>query len=140
VSRRAFTLLELTVVLTIAGLLIALAVPRFAVLRDSASVRAATGELGAMFSAARQEAIARRAPVAVRVDAAAGVVELRAGRVSLARRTLAATYGVTLTSTRDSTVYDPRGIGFGLSNLTVTVRRGEMVDSLTMSRLGRVRW
>lgn len=139
-SRRAFTLLELTVVLTIAGLLIALAVPRFAVLRDSASVRAATGELGAMFSAARQEAIARRAPVAVRVDAAAGVVELRAGRVSLARRTLAATYGVTLTSTRDSTVYDPRGIGFGLSNLTVTVRRGEMVDSLTMSRLGRVRW
>jgi Tfp pilus assembly protein FimT len=133
-------LLELTVVLTIAGLLIALAVPRFAALRDTASVRAATGELGAMFSAARQEAIARREPVAVGVDAAAGVVELRAGGVRLARRALTATYGVTVTATRDSTVYDPRGIGFGLSNLTVTVRRGTIVDTLTMSRLGRVRW
>ena len=138
--RRAFTFLELTVVLTIAALLIALAVPRFADLRDAASVRGAMSELGAMFSAARQEAIARRAPVAVRVDAGVGVVELRAGGVRLARRALAATYGVTLTSTRDSTVYDPRGIGFGLSNLTVTVRRGGTVDSLTMSRLGRVRW
>jgi hypothetical protein len=37
-------------------------------------------------------------------------------------------------------VYDSRGLGYGVSNVTVTVRRGSIVDTLTMSRMGRVRW
>ena len=63
------------------------------------------------------------------------------GRVrSLLRRPLRAVYGIVLASNRDSAVYDPRGLGYGVTNLTVIVRRGTMVDTLTMSRLGRVRW
>jgi hypothetical protein len=31
-------------------------------------------------------------------------------------------------------------LGFGVTNLTVTVRRGTFVDTLTMSRLGRTKW
>jgi prepilin-type N-terminal cleavage/methylation domain-containing protein len=137
--RRGFSLLELTVVMTIAGVLLALAVPRLAHVRDAASVRGAMGELAALFSLARQEAIARRARVTVGIDAARGDVEVRAGGLRLVRRSLAASYGVSVGTNRDSTVYDPRGIGFGLANVTIIVRRGAVVDTLRMSRLGRVR-
>lgn len=137
--RRGFSLLELTVVMMIAGVVLALAVPRLAHMRDAASVRSAVGELAELFSLARQEAIARRAPVTVGIDPARGDVELRAGGVPLVRRSLAASYGVSVGTNRDSTVYDPRGIGFGLANVTILVRRGAVVDTLRMSRLGRVR-
>jgi prepilin-type N-terminal cleavage/methylation domain-containing protein len=139
-SRRAFTLLEMTVVVTVAGLVLAVAAPRFVSLRDSASVHSAMSDLGAAFSLARQSALARRAPVAVVFDTAAGTVELRSAGQVIRHRALETTYGIVLGANRDSAVYDPRGLGYGLSNLTVTVRRGSFVDTLTMSRLGRIRW
>lgn len=138
--RRAVTLLELTVVVAIAGLLMAISIPRFTALRDSWSVRAAMTDLGAAFSLARASALARRTPVAVVFDTAGGTVVLRAGGTLVRRTGLTTIYGVSLGANRDSAVYDPRGLGYGLSNLTVTVRRGTFVDTLTMSRLGRVRW
>ncbi len=138
--RRAFTLLELTVVTTIAGLLMAMALPHLAGLRNSAAVRSAMSDLGATFFQARQLAMGRRLAVAVVFDTAHGTVELRANRRLLVRRTLKSTYGISLGANRDSAVYDARGLGYGVSNITVTVRRGEYTDTLTMARLGRVRW
>jgi len=120
--------------------LLAVAVPRISALRDRSAVRAAIGELGASFSMARGAAISRRAATAVILDTAAGAVEVRSGGRMLGRRALRAAYGVALASNRDSAVYDPRGLGYGVTNLTVVVRRGTIVDTLTMSRLGRVRW
>lgn len=138
--RRAFTLLELTIVLTIAGVVMAIALPHFASLRDSSAARAASTDLGAMFSSARQMAITRRTTVAVVFDTLRGMVQLRADGHTLQRRAFRAIYGVALGANRDSAVYDPRGLGYGASNLTVTVRRGTFVDTLTISRLGRTRW
>lgn len=138
--RAGYSLLELTVVLTIVGFLLALTAPRFAAFRDGASIRAAMTDLTGAFSTARQTAIMRRTLVTVALDTATGVVELRANGITLLRHSLRATYGIVLGSNRDSTVYDARGLGYGVSNLSVTVRRGAMVDTLTMSRLGRVRW
>ncbi len=138
--RGGFSLLEIVVGIAIAGLILGMAVPRLAALRNGAAVRAAVGELGAIFSLARHEAIARRAPVAVVLHASPASVEVRSNGQRILARPLAAVYGVTLETNRDSAVYDPRGLGYGVSNLTVTVHRGEIVDTLTMSRLGRVRW
>lgn len=138
--RRGFSLLELVLVTTIAGVLMALAVPRFIHLRDTIAVRSAIGELGAALALARQEAIARRSPVAVAIDPGRGVIEVRSLGASIRRRSLGAAFGIVIATNRDSMVYDPRGIGFGLANMTVTVRRGLVVDTLTMSRLGRARW
>jgi prepilin-type N-terminal cleavage/methylation domain-containing protein len=140
VRRFAFSLLELVMVLALVGLLMALAVPRFTAMRDGASVRAAMADLGAGFSMARQSAITRRTTVAVVLDTSSGTVELRSATRTLARHPLGATYGIVLGANRDSAVYDSRGLGYGVSNLTVTVRRGSIVDTLTMSRMGRVRW
>ena len=92
------------------------------------------------FSLARQTALARRSPVAIVFDTTAGVVRIRSAAGPIRRSDLFASFGVTIASNRDSAVYDPRGFGYGLSNLTVVVHRGNFVDTLTMSRLGRVRW
>jgi Tfp pilus assembly protein FimT len=138
--RPAFSLLEATIVLTVMAILLAVAAPRFAAWRDATAVRGAMAELGGQFAFARQTAIARRVTAAVVIDSAAGVVEVRTGGGIVARRQLRAVYGIVLGSNRDSAVYDARGLGFGVTNLTVTVRRGAFVDTLTMSRLGRTKW
>lgn len=140
VRRRAFTLLELLVILTIAGLAMAIVVPQFARLRDRSAVRTATADLGALFSSARQMAITRRTTVAVVFDTVAGMVQLRAGGRTVQKRSLKAVYGIVLGANRDSAVYDARGLGYGAANLTVTIQRGTFVDTLTISRLGRTRW
>lgn len=126
--------------LTIAGIATAIAVPRFAHLRDSSAVRAAATDLGAALSSARQMAITKRTAVAVVFDTAAGMVQVRSGGHTLEKRSLAAVYGIVLRANRDSAVYDARGLGYGASNLTVTIRRGTFIDTLTISRLGRTRW
>ena len=138
--RSAFTLLEATVVLTVAAVVLAIVAPRFAAARDSAAVRSAMSDLSAAFSLARQAAMTRRTLVAVVLDTARGAVEVRAVGERIVRRELGATYGIVLGSNRDSAVYDARGFGFGASNLSITARRGKIVDTLSMSRLGRTRW
>ncbi len=97
-------------------------------------------DVAGSFALARQTALARRAPVAIVFDTARSALRLRSAGMPLRDANLAASYGVRLWASRDSAVYDPRGLGYGLSNLTVTVRRGIFVDTLTMSRLGRTRW
>lgn len=139
-ARHAYTVLEMAIVVAMMGVLLAIALPRLAAVRDHTSVRAAMTDLSAAFSLARSTALSRRTLVSVVLDTASGTVEVRSAGGRVWRRTLAESYGIVLGSNRDSAVYDPRGLGYGVSNLSVSVRRGEMVDTLTMSRLGRVRW
>jgi Tfp pilus assembly protein FimT len=138
--RSGLTQLELIVVLVVGGVLTALAVPRLVGLRDASSVRAAMTDVGAVFAAARQAAVTRRTPVAVVFDTAAGAIRVSSAGETILRRSLRATYSVSIGANRDSAVYDARGLGFGLTNLSLTVRRGTLVDTLTMSRLGRTVW
>ncbi|HEX4684298.1 MAG TPA: prepilin-type N-terminal cleavage/methylation domain-containing protein [Gemmatimonadaceae bacterium] len=141
--RRGFSLFELTAVLMLIAMLFAIAAPRFAAMRDGAAVHAALGDIGGTFDLARQSAVANRASTAVVIDTAAGELVVRwssSGGGTIARRTIQRLYGVTLGANRDSVVYDSRGLGYGVSNVTVIARRGAFVDTLTMSRLGRLRY
>ena len=97
-------------------------------------------DVGAAFSLTRQTAITRRAPVALVFDTAGGSIRVRSSGTTLYVRALRASYGVAFGANRDSSVYDGRGLGYGVSNVTLTVRRGTFVDTLTMSRLGRAAW
>src|ERR1051325_6211551 len=135
-----YSLIELVMVIALIGILTAFAAPRYAAMRDAAAVHAAAGEIGRVFSTAREMAVARRSPVAVEIDTAGGALELRNLGQALLRRELKRTYLVFLSTNRDSMVYDARGLGYGASNLSLVVRRGKVVDTFVVSRLGRTRW
>src|SRR2546423_1502073 len=94
--RRAFTLLELLVVLILIAILLGLAVIRIGAAADRAAVRAAAGEAAAVFDAARRMAIYRRAPVAVTIDTGAATMRTRADTTVFLRRDLASSFGVSL--------------------------------------------
>ena len=138
--RSGMTQLELMVVLIVGGVLTALAIPRLVHLRDASSVRSAMTDVGSAFATARQVSVTRRTSVAVVFDTSAGTLRVSSAGETILRRSLRASYSVSLGANRDSAVYDARGLGFGVTNLSLTVRRGTFVDTLTMSRLGRTAW
>ena len=134
-----FTLPELLVVLLLVSITLGFAFVRLGAAADSAAVRSAVSEAASVFTAARNTAIYRRAPVAVRIDTLHGTLVTRADTLVLHRRDLRA-FGVRLSASRDSMAFDGRGLGVGAANLSLVVRRGKAVDTLFLSRLGRVRY
>ena len=137
---RGHTLLEVVVVLLVIGLVTVPAVHALAYQLDRVAVRSAIAEAGGAVARARDEALTRREPVAVRIDARSATLTLRAGEQRLAVHALGRAHGVTLVTTRDSIAFDARGLGRGAANVTLIARRGSAADTLVVSRLGRVRF
>ena len=137
--RRGMTVMEIVVVLSVIALVTAIVVPSFARLRDGIAVRNATAEAMAAFAIARRSAIVRRAVAALGIDQPPGFITVTAAGERLLQRNLEESYGVTLSSTRDSTAYSPRGHGFGAANLTLVIARGSVAETIFVSREGRVR-
>ena len=139
-TRRAgYTLPEMIVVLAIAAVLLGLAAMRLSDAADRSAVHAAAGEIVAVMTTARSLAVYRCAPVAVSIDTASGALLVRQDTTPLFRRDLRSSYGIGLAASRDSTAFDARGLGIGAANLSLVVRRRAAVDTVFLSRLGRVR-
>ncbi|HEX5580282.1 MAG TPA: GspH/FimT family pseudopilin [Gemmatimonadaceae bacterium] len=138
--RPAFTLVEMALVLTLVAIVAGITVPAVARQLDRMAVASATAELAGAFQAARDQAIATGRPMAVRLDETSPAVTVEHGADTLVHRDLAAAHGVSLTATRDSMTYLPNALAAGAANLSVTVTRGAATRTLTVSRLGRVRW
>jgi Tfp pilus assembly protein FimT len=138
-ARPALTLLELVIVLMIVGLLSIIAVREVGHYLDRIAARSAVAEAAEVIQQARDEALARRAVVSVKIDTVSGLIALRERGRALAIHALAHAHRVTLASTRDSLAFDVRGLGYGASNLTLVVKRGRAAETLVVSRLGRVR-
>jgi len=126
--------------MTIIGLVTTMAVRQFGLYLDRAAARAAVVEAASILGRARDEAVAQRTSASVRFDTSADALELRMGGVVLSRAALGHAHGVSLSVNRDSLAFDLRGLGYGAANLTLVARRGRAVDSLVVSRLGRLRW
>lgn len=137
--RRGITLIELALVMAIAGVVMTVGVSGSRKLVNGMSVQAATGEAHTLFGAARQLAILRGRRVTLQIDTARARLAILAGADTLRLRELGEVHGVRLAATRLATTYDANGLGYGASNLTLVVTRGRAADTLTVSRLGRVR-
>jgi prepilin-type N-terminal cleavage/methylation domain-containing protein len=133
------TLVELSLVLTVIGLLSTIAVHEAALYLDRAAVRSAVTEAAALVARARDEALAQRAIVSLRIDTVAATVALSARGERLTQSALGHAHGVRLSTSRDSIAFDVRGLGYGTANLTLVARRGSAAETLVVSRLGRVR-
>jgi Tfp pilus assembly protein FimT len=132
-------LVEQLWVLLITGVLLATTVAAGARLFDAMTVRAAARDVADLFAVARDHAIAQGERTAVRIDGQAGRLVVYADTDTLSRLELRGTTAVAIEATRDSMAYSASGLGFGAANMRVVVRRGASADTITVSRLGRVR-
>lgn len=138
--RRAHTLPELALTLALLAIVAATAVPSLAAITARWQVRAAVADLVNALVLTREAALARGAVATFVVDAARGEVTVTCAGDTVARRAVGAVHGVTLAASSDSVRYAPDGVATGVSNTTLLVVRGPRIDSVVVSRLGRVRW
>jgi prepilin-type N-terminal cleavage/methylation domain-containing protein len=138
VPRLGFTLLEVTVVLVVAAILVAIAAPPAAAALDGARVRSAKTDVVAAFAAARLRASLQGLTTRVVVEPSTGAIRVEGPGVRMVHP-VELTHGVRLDATRDSMTYGPGGLGFGAANLRIIIARGQAAETVSVSRLGRVR-
>ena len=137
--RHAFTIVELTVTICILGVMSAIAMPSVGKLLDSIHVRGAVLEIESLFSGARHIAIARSAQTTVDIDTVDQAIYVSVGVDTLRKREIGKDHGVRLSATRVRMSYSATGMGYGAANLSVSGRRNSFVDTVFVSRLGRLR-
>ncbi|HKT06404.1 MAG TPA: GspH/FimT family pseudopilin [Gemmatimonadaceae bacterium] len=137
--RNAQTLWELLAALTIVGTLAAIATPPAVQSRDRATARAAATTLRATLASARDVALAHASAALVVVDAALSTVTVVVDRDTVLRHALAGDLRARLTASRDTIRFGPTGRAFGASNTTLVIRAGVAAETVTVSRVGRVR-
>lgn len=137
--RFGFTVVELTITLSIVAVLSAIAMPWAGHLLDRTHVRGAVLEIESGFAAARHIAIARSALATVDIDTTAGVMRVSVGADTLRTIRVGTDHDVKLSATRVQMSYSATGMGYGAANLSVVARRSAAVDTVFVSRLGRLR-
>jgi prepilin-type N-terminal cleavage/methylation domain-containing protein len=141
-TRRGFTLIELALVLAIAGVLAGVALTSAARAWHMLAVRAARAELVSLVGATRSAAVlAGGATLVIDVPRARAWIETAGGTRDPHLYDLAARHGVSFHTARGVPLllrYDALGIG-RLANATVVVRRGAAQSTFVVSAYGRVR-
>lgn len=138
--RRGVTLLEVVTAITIVGAVVLFALPSLAAWLDRLAVSRAAGELAMFYHRARWAAQFRAQPVRLEF----GAERLRAtfeGATDSLFLDLPGpmAHGVVFHATRAVIRLGPTGLGYGAANTKLVVRRGAAAESLTTSRLGRLR-
>ena len=134
-----FTIIEIVIVITIAGLLSAITISRAGGFIDRIEVHGATMVAESMFSRARHIAIARGTQTVLDIDPVRSTLSIRGSTEVLSSRDLRAAHGVDIDTNRTSITYSPIGVGYGAANFTMILSRGRAADTIYVSRLGRVR-
>ena len=137
--RSGFTLAEQTVVIAVMGVLAAIAVRSIGRQLDRIAVRSAAREARDVFAAAREFAVARGVRTAAQIFPLSAEVSAHAAADTILSRQLGTLHGVALSTSRDSMAYSPSGLGYGASNLRIIVVKHVAAETVTVSRLGRVR-
>jgi prepilin-type N-terminal cleavage/methylation domain-containing protein len=145
-NRRGFTAIEMLIVMVLVGIVSAVALPYLRTDPARSSVHGTTRAIASYHAIARNAAIARGRVAVLVIKAAAPATVLVVLRQSGSTgvdtigtvEDLNSRFSVALTTTSDSVVFTPRGIGSSPSTTTVIATRGGVADTLTISAAGRL--
>lgn len=140
--RYGMTFLEVMLVVAVIGVVAVVATPRVAGWHDGFSTRRAVDDVASFYVRSRLTAVFRgeRVRLEFRADTLKAALETRADSVFL-RLPGPAARGVSLSASQPVIRLGPTGLGWGAANTKLVLRRGAAAESLTTSRLGRLkRW
>ncbi len=139
-SRTGFTLPEFVLTITLLLLLAGAGLPTLHRWRDADQVRQARALLLEGLDQARLSAI--RLGVPVTLDLSPGAYRITApwhgDTLTLWQPATPLPPGVSLQGSGAPLVFTPAGITMGVANRTLTLRRGSVVRTVILSRLGRI--
>lgn len=143
--RRGMTAIEIVIVMVLIGLMSAVALP---FIRNATVKSAVSGALAAVTSlhaVARNSAIQRGRTAVLVLNSSTEttvVILRRPGSTAVdtvgKAENLYTRFGVDLSSTSDSVVFTPRGIGAASGSTTVIATRSGYADTLVISAAGRL--
>lgn len=134
-------MIEVVVVLVILTVVVSLSLPRVERAFDRIATDAAARDVTTAIAVARAAAVLQGTRARLRI----GADSLRVDREGVlgwepyARWPGPSAGGVTLVVTNPEIVFGPLGLGWGPANTSVQLRRGSQAETVTTSRLGRVK-
>jgi prepilin-type N-terminal cleavage/methylation domain-containing protein len=137
--KSGYTLPELALALVIAGLLLAIALPRFTALRQEVAVEQAAQALVSAHRRARTLAITSGHPAILSVAARSLRITLSGATQPQWLSSAPLDRGIAITGTPRDLSFSPLGTTTALSNATFNLTLGSAMRSVVISRLGRIR-
>ena len=137
--RQGFSLVELMLVVAVAGLLLGIALPRLSGAVDRIEVQSEANRLVAAHRRARIMAVTRSQVLVLTIDSANLDIRPRGQASPLWSEDGPAAARVTLEGPARQFTFSPVGFTLGLSNATLRLSRGSARRTIVISRLGRVR-
>src|SRR5881409_2521321 len=146
--RSGFTFVEILIVMIIIGLIAALGIPRIRSALQSQNVRSARAAVGTMVAKARAAAVQRscRATLQLRSAGTAWVTACKTTAIGATGaldtlggvENVAGRWNLTMSETRDSVRFDPRGLNVDYQTTVVRFVSGSIRDSVIINQLGKV--
>lgn len=139
--RRGFALVELALVLGLAGIIATIAMPPLLGVRDRLAVDATIYQLAGLHARARLMAMVEGRPVRLDIRSDTILIQVIMGADTTTRWSGPGTSrgSVLVTGPSRPLLFAPTGVSYGVSNGTWVVARGNIERRLVVSRWGRVR-
>ena len=139
--RRGVTLPELMSVVAIVCLVTSIVIPPLAHTLARAAVDEAADRYAATHETTRQLAIARAGLARLEIDTArhTGTLSWRNAVSTWDTVEVRSLGGASILTSQPVVMFNPIGIGYGVSNTRIIFRRGAVAETLTVSRTGRLK-
>src|SRR5262245_52641835 len=128
---RGFSLPEIAVVTALAGIMLSLALPGFGRALDHYVVDSAAREVSTLIAITRHTAVSQGKRTRLRVSPDSLVIDTLGSPDWGAHRAFPgpADRGISLSVNNPIVTFAPTGIGWGVSNTTISLRRGSHVET-----------
>jgi len=145
--RKGFTLVELLVAIVVAGIMLAIAIPRLQGVIIQEALRSSRREVATRLQQARSAAVQRGCQATLNLDAATARVWVTACKVNGVGldtlnqiANLRTRYQVAMAASGNQVRFGPHGLAMEASPVALKFARSGHSDSLAISPVGRAMW